>query len=275
MNLRLSVSVNDLHVLKTYFPHLETSVVTSHLQAVTLNWPLISLAFTSLLNGLDKWVWGAPYATKWSVPHISMAIMSCGLRAGWCPVCSSVASKQLHYVSEPLRIVLYVFCCRALWIQEDLSPEIHGAEGGDWACRTTASSKYAKEYGVVRQTCRCFINPWGRFDESIHRQEDATATFGMKLNKRVILPHFRLIHQNFCRSFPPPLCLEDDFFTASPTDHLASSPPSIWTVCQAAWRINEHYYSTLGMKEERQQTKEIEVEREGGVKSIIIWRIIV
>lgn len=29
------------------------------------------------------------------------------------------------------------------------------------------------------------------------------------------------------------------------------------------------------MKEERQQTKEIEVEREGGVKSIIIWQIIV
>lgn len=125
-NFKLSESVNDLHVLKTYFPHLETSVVTCHLQAVTLNLPLISIAFTSLLNGLDKWVWGAPYATKWSVPRISMAIMSWGLRAGWCPVCSSVASKQLHYVSEPPRIVLYVFCCLALWIQGDLSPEIHG-----------------------------------------------------------------------------------------------------------------------------------------------------
>ena len=121
-------SVKCFSHVKNIF-QLETSVEMRQLRAVTLNSPLISLASVfSLLNGLDKWVRGAPHATKWSEPHISMAIMSWGLRAGWCPVHSSVASKQLHYVSEPPRIVLRVFCCRGLWIQGDLSPEIDSTE---------------------------------------------------------------------------------------------------------------------------------------------------
>lgn len=46
--------------------------------------------------------------------------------------------------------------------------------------------------------------------------------------------------------------------------------PSILSVS----RINEHYYSTLEMKEEQQWTEETEVEQEG-VKSIMISHIIV
>lgn len=144
-------------MLKTYFSHLETSV---HLQAVTLNSLLISLAPVSFLNGLDKWVRGAPYATKWSEPHISVAVVSRGLRAGWCPVMLvwSIQTTSL-WLNRPPRLFLSCFMNARRFVSQD---RLHGAEGGCLSVANTEPHRHPnmqKEYGVFRQTCRYFIKP--------------------------------------------------------------------------------------------------------------------
>lgn len=265
-----------------------SSLWNCQLQVVTLNFSLFSLAFAIVRSSLDKWVWGAPYATKWSVLHISMAIMSWGLRAGWCPAHSSAASKQLHYVSEPRRIVPDVFYCRAAVFYEYKATRLLGSTPGRWRewlgiNPFTQLLKYANDNGE-RQTCTYFIEAWGRFDERIHWRVGAMATFWVKKGIQMLwfwtkstctwLYADTPISEQFAKSSLLLLLFVWNFYFPS----FSISPPSfasIWAVCQTAWRINEHYYSTLGMKEERQRSKEIEVEQEGGVKSIIIQQIIV
>lgn len=83
---------------------------------------------------------------------------------------------------------------------------------------------------LEEETSRRFITPRGRFDIRIHRQTDEVMDF-------------------HTWSWPP------------------NPRPSITAVCQVTWCFDEHYYSTSGAKEKRQQT---EVEQEGGVTSIII-----
>lgn len=144
--------------------------------------------------------------------------MSWGLRAGWCPVRSSVASKQLHYVWEPLRIVLCVFCCRALWIQEDLSPQ-------SW------TRLIQKHTGIpicksLDRRVDILLNPGAdlmRVSTDKGNIWDGKALWCSE--GWFFYPSLGRYTKNLTVSWssPPPLCL--DFHPQPPpTDHLASSP---------------------------------------------------
>lgn len=86
--------------------------------------PLSLQLSPSLLNGLDKWVRGAPYATKWSEPHISVAIVSRGLesRLVSCTLVCSIQTTSLRPgASEncPLRLFLSRFMNTRTFVSGD------------------------------------------------------------------------------------------------------------------------------------------------------------